>query len=201
MKLTKLEIKKLHRLCDAINKRKVRDEQYIIFEERFGDFFDGRRMGASSSKEAKKFNSVNEAVQALQKYGITKNTKASIMGYTTGKTVAETKNGKIILRDSNTKIYGSKVKDARLNYENYEAGSDAPNILVAISDIFENIRDGYAPTPYYVTFTKDEQNLAREWLQKLNKYNPGRKYKINFYNQLAIGVDKERWDSYIAITK
>ena len=90
---------------------KIKDDSwYVIYEERFNGYYTGSGW-TSSISNAKKYYSLEEAKQAIIDYGITSNTRMTIMG-SSGKTYAETVRGRL-------KSYDSKVKDSNYIYEFY----------------------------------------------------------------------------------
>lgn len=81
------------------------DNWYVIYEERFNNYYTGNGW-TSSISNAKKYHSLEEAKQVIINYGITSNTQMTIMG-SSGKTYAETVRGRLM-------SYDSKMKDENL---------------------------------------------------------------------------------------
>lgn len=149
---------------------KVKDEQFIIYEERFNKYYDGHGMYASYSN-AKKYNSFNEAVKALMNYGFTKNTQAIIQSATSGKTYARTIKGQL-------QAYDSKVKDTNNLLETIDRLQEIANVTNYTIKEGKNKNNGHRIVQYIfdrnnlIVYDKDKDEiiaLIENGKTKINK--------------------------------
>lgn len=149
---------------------KVKDEQFIIYEERFNKYYDGHGMYASYSN-AKKYNSFNEAVKALMNYGFTKNTQAIIQSATSGKTYARTIKGQL-------QAYDSKVKDSNNLLETIDRLQEIANVTNYTIKEGKNRNNGHRIVQYIfdrnnlIVYDKDKDEiiaLIENGKTKINK--------------------------------
>ena len=134
------------------------DSWYVIYEERFNSYYTGSEWTFSISN-AKKYSSINNVISDITKYGITKNTKISVIG-SSGKTYAETDRGRI-------KFYDNEMKDSK-----EMTMSDAIKMLNIVEDSKKNNKSKFK----WIQSINDSSVNKGTLIQEFGKY--GKQYKI-----------------------